>query len=401
MNIHTANVALRPALQRGVTLIELLIGMLVGMMAVLVISQTLLTSESQKRTATGGSDAQVNAALALYSIQRDVQMAGYGLTSSPAVVGCPISARYNSTVPAQFPTRLVPVMITSEATRRVADPNSVGDSIRMLASSKSGYSVPTRVIPPGYNPAGGTEFPVRASLGFASGDLALAASNATNPCWVFQVTAAPPSTGRTLPRGNDAARWNPANTPDIAYGDGAVLVNLGTLVDNIYEIDNTNNRKALRLSSFNAASPATRLDRDVQSDIVQLRAFYGRDTSVPADGVVDVYDVPNAATQAAYTNADWLRIVSVRVILVSRSSTWEKREERADGTFWYPTPANPEWSVGTVPAVSGAAPCSSGSGECITLDVGAGAAGDVDAKHHRYKIFDTVIPLRNMLWSAS
>jgi type IV pilus assembly protein PilW len=271
----------------------------------------------------------------------------------------------------------------------------------MLASSKSGYSVPTRVIPPGYNPAGGTEFPVRASLGFASGDLALAASNATNPCWVFQVTAAPPSTGRTLPRANDAPRWNPANTPDVAYGDGAVLMNLGSLVDNIYEIDNTNNRKVLRISSFNAASPATRTDRDVQSDIVELRAFYGRDTSVPPDGVVDVYDVPSVATQAAYTNADWLRVVSVRVIIVSRSSTWEKREERADGTFWYPTPANPEWSVGTVPAVSGAAACSSGTGECITLDVGAGVAGDVEAKHHRYKIFDTVIPLRNMLWSAS
>lgn len=398
MNTHTVKAALRPTRQRGVTLIELLVGMLVGMMAVLVISQTLLTSEGQKRTATGGSDAQVNAALALYSIQRDVQMAGYGLTSSPAVVGCPISARYNSAVPTQFPTRLVPVMITRQADRPAG---SIGDSIRMLASSKPGYSVPTRVIPPGYNPAGGTEFPVRASLGFdgprpvpgdIGGDLALAASNATNPCWVFQVTASPPATGRTLPRGNDPTRWNPANTPDVAYGDGAVLINLGTLVDNIYEIDNTNNRKVLRISSFNAASPATRLDRDVQSDIVELRAFYGRDTSVPPDGVVDVYDVPTTAVQAAYTNADWLRILAVRVIVVARSSTWEKDPV---------TTANPEWSVGTLPALGGAAPCVSGSGECITLDVGAGVAGDVEAKHHRYKIFDTVIPLRNMLWSSS
>ncbi len=398
MNIDIMKAVPRPVLQRGVTLIELLVGMLVGMMAVLVISQTLLTSESQKRTATGGSDAQVNAALALYSIQRDVQMAGYGLTSSPAVVGCPISARHPSLDPAQFPTRLVPVMITREADRPAG---SVGDSIRLLGSSKPGYSVPTRVIPPGYNPAGGTEFPVRASLGFANGDLALAASNATNPCWVFQVTAAPPTTGRTLPRANDATGWNPANTPDVAYGDGAVLINLGALVDNLYEIDNTNNRKVLRISSFNAANPAVREDRDVQSDIVGLHAFYGRDTSVPPDGVVDEYDVPSAATQAAYTNADWLRILSVRVIIVSRSSTWEKREERSDGTFWYPTPANPEWSVGTLPAVSGAVTCASGTGRCITLDVGAGATGDVEAKHHRYKVFDTVIPLRNMLWSAS
>jgi type IV pilus assembly protein PilW len=90
----------------------------------------------------------------------------------------------------------------------------------------------------------------------------------------------------------------------------------------------------------------------------------------------------------------------VRLIVVARSSTWEKREERPDGTFWYPTMANPEWSVGTDPAVAGATSCASGTGECITIDVGAGVTGDVPAKHHRYKVFDTVVPLRNMLWSS-
>ncbi len=363
--------------QRGVTLVEVMVGMLLGMLAVLLISQVLLTSEGQKRTTTGGSDAQVNGALALYSVQRDLQMSGYGLTSSPDVIGCPISARYNGASPTGFAAALVPVQITPEASRPTG---SVGDSIRMLASSKPSYAVPTRVIPPAYA-VGNTEFPVRAALGFAQNDLALVASNSTQPCWVFQVTGAP--TARALPRVNNA-NWNPANSPDVAYADGAVLMNLGTLVDNRYEIGTGTN--VLQVSSFDVANPTTRVVRDLQPDIVNLRAFYGRDTTVPPDGVIDTFDQTTPTT-----NAGWLRVLAVRVVLVARSSTWEKEMV---------TTANPEWSVGTTPAVAGATTCTSGTGECITIDVGAGVVGDVEAKHHRYKVFDTVIPLRNMLWSS-
>ena len=370
--------ALRRSTERGVTLVEMMVGMLVGLFAVMFISQVLLTSESQKRTTTGGSDAQVNGALALYTMQRDLQMAGYGIASSPTVIGCPVSARFNSASPTGFTATLAPVVITPEASR---PSGSVGDSVRMLASSKGSYSVPTRVIPPGYV-VGGTEFPVRASLGFAQGDLALVGTNGTSPCWVFQVTGTPPA--RALPRGNASATWNPSNTPDVAYGDGAVMMNLGTLVDNRFEIRTGTN--ILQASSFDVTAPATRIDRDIQPDIVNLRAFYGRDTSVPADGIIDVFD-----NTTPTTNDGWLRVLSVRVILVARSSTWEKEQV---------TTANPEWSVGTEPAVAGATTCASGTGECITIDVGAGAAGDVEAKHHRYKVFDTVVPLRNMLWSS-
>lgn len=360
---------------RGVTLIELMVGMLVGLLAVMLISQVLLVSEGQKRTTTGGADAQVNGALALYTVQRDLQMAGYGITSSPNVIGCPISARFNGASPTGFAANLVPVVITPEASR---GGGAVGDAVRILASSKGSFAVPTRVIPPGYA-VGGSDFPVRASVGFAQGDLALVATNDTQPCWVFQVSGAPAA--RSLPRTNNSAAWNPSNTPDVAYGDGAVLMNLGTLVDTRYEINN--NR--LQSFTFDFANPAAaRPAVDVQPDIVNLRAYYGRDTSVPMDGVIDVFDQTTPTT-----NAGWLRVLAVRLMVVSRSSTYEKEMV---------TTANPQVSVGTSPAVTGAATCAAGS--CITLDVGAGVTGDVPAKHYRYKVFDTIVPLRNMLWSS-
>jgi type IV pilus assembly protein PilW len=356
--------------QRGVTLVELMVGMLIGLLAVIVISQVMLISEGQKRTTTGGSDAQVNGALALFAMQRDLEMAGYGITSSPGAVGCPISARFNNVAPTGFPTTLAPVLITKEADRPVG---SVGDSIRVLSSSNTAYAVPTRVVPPAYA-VGGQAFPVTAALGILQGDLGLVAIDATQPCWVFQATAAPSS--QSVPRADDAANWNPPGMPNLAYADGSVLINLGTLVDNTYQIvSNT-----LRQETFDVGAPNSRPTRDVQTDIVNMRALYGKDTSAPADGVVDVYDDVTPTT-----NAGWLQVIAVRVVVVARSEQFEKEPV---------TPANLLWDVGTTPPTTGAAAC--GTSECLTLKVDH----LTDWTRYRYKQFETVIPLRNMLWKS-
>ena len=353
---------------RGVTLVELMVGMLIGLLAVIVISQVMLVSEGQKRTTTGGSDAQVNGALALFAMQRDLEMAGYGITSSPGAVGCPISARFNGAVPTGFPTILAPVVITKEADRPAG---SVGDAIRLLSSSNNAYAVPTRVVPPAYA-VGGQAFPVTAALGIRQGDLALVAIDATQPCWVFQSTAAP--TSQSVPRVDDAANWNTPGMPNLAYADGSVLINLGTLVDTTYQIV----ANTLQQQSFDITSPNARPPRDVQPDIVNMRALYGKDTD--GDGDVDVYDDITPTT-----NAGWLQVIAVRVVVVARSDQFEKENV---------TPANLTWDVGTTPPTTGAVAC--GASECLTINVNHLS----NWQRYRYKQFETVIPLRNMLWRS-
>lgn len=355
-------------LQRGVTLVELMVGMLIGLLAVIVISQVMLISEGQKRTTTGGSDAQVNGALALFAMQRDLEMAGYGITSSPGAVGCAINARFNGAAPNKFPTTLAPVVITKEADR---PGGGVGDSIRVLSSSSTAYAVPTRVVPPAYA-VGGQAFPVTASLGIRQGDLALVAIDATQPCWVFQATGAPGS--QSVPRADDAANWNQPGMPNVAYADGSVLINLGAFVDNTYEIVNN----TLRQETFDLSAPNSRPTRDVQPDIVNMRALYGKDTD--GDGDVDVY---NDVTPT--TNAGWMQVIAVRVVVVARSNQFEKEPV---------TPSNLSWDVGTTPPTTGAVAC--GTSECLTLKVDH----LTDWTRYRYKQFETVIPLRNMLWRS-
>ena len=78
-------------------------------------------------------------------------------------------------------------------------------------------------------------------------------------------------------------------------------------------------------------------------------------------------------------------MLAVRVAVVARSAQYEKEEV---------TSTNPLWDVGTAIAIAGTATC--GASKCLSLKVDY----LTDWKHYRYRVFDTVIPLRNMLWNS-
>ena len=72
--------------QSGFSLAELMVGLAIGLLATTIIIQVLSVYDAQRRSTTGSADAQTNGALALQSIVRDAQLAGYPLypsTDSP------------------------------------------------------------------------------------------------------------------------------------------------------------------------------------------------------------------------------------------------------------------------------------------------------------------------------
>ena len=58
---------------RGFSLIELMVGVLIGMIGIVVIFQMLDVSEKRKRTTGAGADAQISGTMALYSLERDLR----------------------------------------------------------------------------------------------------------------------------------------------------------------------------------------------------------------------------------------------------------------------------------------------------------------------------------------
>lgn len=97
--------------QAGFSLIEVMVGLVVSLLVSLVIMQVFSVYEGQKRSTSGTADAQTNGSIALYNLQRDVQLAGFALpifSSSNSPLQC------TSFIPADID--ISPVSITDGGT---------------------------------------------------------------------------------------------------------------------------------------------------------------------------------------------------------------------------------------------------------------------------------------------
>lgn len=364
----------------GFTLVELMVGMALALITTVIIAQVVVNAEGQRRTTSSGSDAQVNGSVGLYTVSRDVQGAGYGLISHSAALGCPITAKYGSA--ANLALTLAPVTITVNA-------NGV-PTLRTFSSGRSSFSVP--MVVKANHAAVDTSFTVNSSTGVSNGDTMMAIPgtwSSSNWCTVFQVAGSGANvlSSTVVPNVTVTAGWNPASTaslmPTTGYpADTSYLVNLGSIVLREYTVASENlvMRELQATGTWGA-------DQVLASGIVAMRVMYGKDTSAPKDGVVDQFD-----TTTPTTADDWSRVLSVRIAVVARSEIREKVEV---------TIADPVWDVGTATTVSGTAACSTGSSrQCLTLTIPKPNATDTEWQHYRYKVYDTVVPLRNVVWSA-
>lgn len=344
--------------QQGLLLIELMVGLFIGLLTTLAITQVLSLAEGQRRAAVSGGDAQVSGSVSLHAIQRELRQAGYGLGANPAALGCTVKGSYNSSA-VNMP--LAPVVITQGT-------SGAPDSLSILSSNRRGASVPIAVV--GNHPQSATSFAVNGSFSVAVNDYLVVVPepwSATQWCTLFKATAVTTTTV-------DHVDFS-ANAPSAGYSADSYILNLGnTLRSRTYSV---NAQHVLQMSEFGGAT------QDIAPEIVNLQALYGMDTN--GDKVIDTYE-PTMPTNP--TVADWQQVIAVRVALVSRSMEYEREEV---------TSSLPEWDVGAAITVSGAVTCASGSGgKCVQIKVD----NLTNWKHYRYKVYDTLIPLRNMLWNS-
>lgn len=381
--------------QRGMTLVELMVALLLGLVTTYFIAQVFAVAEGQKRTATFGTDAQINGAVALHTLRRHVQSAGYGVTPVFESWGCPIKGAFG----AAGSTTAAPAMTLSpiEITPGVSA-SAPSDSLAVLTSTKTTFAAPMR-IKQGHQPIAGqaAAFVVESSLGVKAEDVILAmpkdwTASAGN-CTLFTVqedTSSPQTTlsKDTIPHvpSGSASSWNAAASsvwPAGGFGIGDVIVNFGRIRRMVFGVSTIGDAFQVVTWTPEGIGNAELLN----SNIVLMKALYGRDNN--NDGAVDTYD-----TTLPVTQADWQKVLTVRVVMVARSGQRERDVV---------TTAEPTWNVGSNVAVSytkvpgGAATvCAAGGSAC---EVSLPLAQLNEWQHYRYKVFDTAIPLRNMIWN--
>jgi type IV pilus assembly protein PilW len=368
--------------QRGFSLIELLVGVVVGLLAVLVITQVMALAEGKRRTVSMGGDAQVNGALALFTLQRDIQQSGYGAVAMPDAIGCTV--KYKNTAGSGTFT-LAPVVIASGGAANVSD------SVTVLQGNTVNFSAP--ILLSGVATQADDHFTVKSSFGAAVGDMMIlvpqgwtAPPDNSVPCGLLSVTSAASPATATLTNTNlphaSSNSWNQTSVfPSTNVASGSYLMDMGTLVSRTYSVSALGNLQGADLSLTDGSTTTA----DLYPQIVMMQAMYGKDAN--GDGTIDAYD-----KTTPITSADWQKVKAIRIALVARSNQYEKDVV---------TSTAPLWDVGTAITVSitgyTTAACNNGS-NCLTLDVSKTVG--TDWQHYRYKVYDTIVPLRNVLWNS-
>jgi type IV pilus assembly protein PilW len=372
---------------KGFTLVEVMVGMVIALIGMVMMFQAMSVWDARKRTTSSGTDAQITGSIAMFSLERDLGMGGYGFANSNAM-GCAVSA-YDSTrtAPGLFNFVMAPVLITDGV-------SGAPDTLTVLYGSGGMMSMTQS-----FSSLVAGSMALNTRIGMRAGDLLIAADAGNTVCGLFEVTANnnPDAISVTFDttaytnytnnqnvtaqtslaagplallqvkflNNSGTARFNNGTTLGVGTSGGAFNMGTGP-VRNVWQITN---RRFLTVSN-SLANQATATE--VAEGIVDLQAQYGIDTN--NDGVIAANEWTSTTP---LTSATWTQLRAVRVALLARSQQFERTAVTVNSPAW-------------------------DGGSFVMTDLGGGTpAGDDtpnDWRHYRYRVYSKTIPLRNMLW---
>ena len=348
--------------QSGFSLIEILVGLVISLLVTLVIMQVFSVFEGQKRSTTGTADAQTNGNIGLYNVQRDVQLAGYGL---------PVFAKTDSpllcTTPSATANSLSPIIIL--------DGGTASDSVSVRYGSTPLGGVPVVIASAPTPTSAPMAVTVQNNMGCAAGDTALITSGTScvlveGAAGVGGVRSITGTTNITLRDGAGVAT-------------GASIACLGSWRTYTYAV---NSLKQLTRSVTENGTTSTLPN---VAEIVNLQAQYGVSATATNNQVVQWVDAAGATWGPTITPANRNRIKAVRIAIVARNGLLEKEDVTTACSST--TTANPTglcaWDATSAnPTIASPAP---------TIDL----SSITDWQKYRYRVFETIIPIRSMIWS--
>jgi len=351
---------------RGMSLIETMVGMTLGILVSLIITQVWGVFENQKQRTVSATAGQATGLLALTELEQDVRSAGAGLTDSAAFNCGTIYSYYESGVVQISP---VPAYSGSMglAPVQIIDGGAGPDTITVRRSSDFLGAVPATLT--SAMPSSPAVIDVSNTSGFADGDVVLIV-NAGGNCTVTQVTSVQVAAAKLQHNPGASPTYNPSvafqNTNAWpAYVTGDKVMKVGQMISRSYTV-NASNELTVRDDSVPTGSSTASL----ASDIVMVKAQYG--IADVGSQTVNAWVSPTVASGwSVMTPVLLRRIKAVRVVIVARSAKLE-----APGTT---TVAPVAWPDAASPAIN--------------------LSADPNWQRYRYRTYQLVIPIRNVIWA--
>lgn len=329
--------------QKGFSLVEIMIGMIIGMLGIIIIMQVTSVFEARKRTTSSGDDAQNGGAIAIASMQRDIDQAGYGL-SSPQLIGTSLLLTASGARPALTLNPLTPVMLNPAQLGALGDVGT--NKILMIYGNSSNVegswiTNSTATLPYMISLGAGTGGATDGGKGFNVGDWVIPSQSG--------VTGSV-ATPHSLYQVNLAAASSVAVTgapPALVYAANNAAVPL----------------------LFNLGSSPSLLAYAVINRSLVTCNYLNTDCSNAASWTQLAGDVYALRAQCESTTG-------VRIALVTRNAQYDPTVV---------TTATPTWSPNgaTTPVVANPV-----------------AAWGANWNHYRYKTFESIVPIRNAIWAT-
>ncbi len=395
--------------QRGLTLIELMVALLIASILTLAIFAVMSTFEGRKRTTTSVNDASQSGNYALYVVDKWLRSAGSGFVQAgpqPNVdteerkamaFGCRLLMANGggtvlprgSALPQPFENvntgtagllRLAPVIIAPRQSRGLGfgSPQEPSDVLLVMGGAAGFGEVPIALT----GAISSSAMPVTNAVSIASGDLLLLADQPTAPgdvedCMVQQVGG---STTSPVGLSGTYAAATISSVSESIYDDSSVAMKLGHPTNsppNFMAIGVGDNATLMSYDLMELRSPAVQA---VADNVFELHAVYGVDND--DNGTVDAYVDPRTTTgefrlttlmSGSVAAAGSInKIKAIRVALILRTNLQEKAEDAAANPF---TPATLS----------------------VFSDIGLTRTRTLttDERRFRYRVVEATVPVRN------
>lgn len=342
--------------ERGVTLVDVLIGLAIALLTMIVVYQSFVVIQSIRRSTGAAADAQGSAMFAVFAVASQAANAGAGLASAAQWLDtCPATADIATTL------RPISVLITDGGADDRPDALVIRQSFAPRIAAPAAFAAPA---------IANSNFRVESSDGFSVGNRIIAISR-TGSCATATVTAVASASPGVVEIAHSPVSMDlPATSLllDVGPAQRAATARYDLVSGTLRSTDVTNG---------DAPNPLV-------SNLVNLKFQYGIDSD--GDGALDTWVsaraggdwTPGALLGAPRSTLD--RIRAIRIGVIARTEETDRAQTSSHHWVLFDCDADDK---------------SACPGRLEGTIAGSASGG------YRYRALETVVPLRNVIWNRA